>query len=132
MPIITIETWPMEKEKKPELIKKLTEVFTSMGIPAEKIRLRQHNPKEKAFYADDAWDLEIRLNSFGWMECCGIHDRTDYDLKQHSEFSKTKMEASAENGNKFTPHVLEIAFGIDRPVFALLDIYKKQLTTDNA
>ena len=37
MPIITIETWPMEKEKKPELIKKITEVFTSLGIPEQAV-----------------------------------------------------------------------------------------------
>ncbi|MBS3112809.1 glycine--tRNA ligase [Candidatus Woesearchaeota archaeon] len=99
------------------------ELFTSMGIPAEKIRLRQHNPKEKAFYADDAWDLEIRLNSFGWMECCGIHDRTDYDLKQHAKHSGKKLEARDENNVIQVPHVLEIAFGTDRPTYALLDIF---------
>jgi len=39
MPIITIETWPMEKEKKPELIKKITEVFTNMGIPEQAVTI---------------------------------------------------------------------------------------------
>jgi glycyl-tRNA synthetase len=97
--------------------------FISMGIPAEKIRLRQHHPDEKAFYADDAWDVEVNLNAFGWMECCGVHDRTDYDLTQHEKFSKVKLEAVDETGRKFKPHVLEIAFGTDRPVFALLDAF---------
>ncbi|MBS3107873.1 glycine--tRNA ligase [Candidatus Woesearchaeota archaeon] len=101
--------------------------FLSMGIPADRIRLRQHLPEKRAFYADDAWDIEVNLKSYGWMEMCGIHDRTDYDLGQHSKFSKTKMEASTEDGKKFTPHVLEIAFGIDRPVFALLDIFYEKL-----
>ena len=97
--------------------------FRGMGIPAENLRLRQHNPDEKAFYAEDAWDIEVKLRSFGWTECCGIHDRTDYDLTQHSKFSKVNLTATREDGSKVTPHVLEIAFGIDRPVLALLDIF---------
>ncbi|MDD5177948.1 MAG: glycine--tRNA ligase [Candidatus Nanoarchaeia archaeon] len=97
--------------------------YISMGIPSEKIRLRQHHPDEKAFYADDAWDVEINLNSFGWTEVCGVHDRTDYDLKQHSKHSKTELIARREDNSTFVPHVLEIAFGTDRPVFSLLDIF---------
>lgn len=96
--------------------------FESMGIPKENIRLRQHQPDEKAFYAEDAWDIEIKLNSFGWTECCGVHDRTDYDLTQHEKFSGIKLEAN-ENSKKIKPHILEIAFGTDRPVFALLDTF---------
>src|SRR3990167_10137034 len=97
--------------------------FLSMGIPAEQIRIRQHLNNERAFYADDAWDIEVKLNSFGWTECCGVHDRTDYDLKKHASFSKQKLEASRDNGEKFVPHILEIAFGTDRPVFALMDLF---------
>ncbi|MDP2908885.1 MAG: glycine--tRNA ligase [Nanoarchaeota archaeon] len=97
--------------------------FINMGIPPGSIRLRQHNPDEKAFYAEDAWDIEVKLRSFGWTECCGVHDRTDYDLTQHSKFSKVNLSATREDGSKVTPHVLEIAFGIDRPVLALLDIF---------
>ncbi len=97
--------------------------FIGMGVPPENIRLRQHHPDEKAFYADDAWDIEVNLRSFGWTECCGIHDRTDYDLTQHSKFSKQNLEGIREDGKRFTPHVLEIAFGIDRPTLAILDIF---------
>ncbi|MFA5142139.1 MAG: glycine--tRNA ligase [Candidatus Woesearchaeota archaeon] len=99
------------------------ELFRNMGIPADKIRLRQHDPAEKAFYADDAWDVEVQLNTFGWFECCGVHDRTDYDLKQHEKFSKEKLQARDLNNNVLTPHILEIAFGTDRPTYALLDIF---------
>jgi len=100
------------------------QVFREIGIPEDKMRLRQHAPDEKAFYADDAWDLEIDLRSFGWTECCGIHDRTDYDLKQHAAASKKTLEALDEaSGRKFVPHILEIAFGSDRPTFALLDLF---------
>src|SRR4030043_1064764 len=99
-------------------------LFINMGIPEDKIRMRQHFPDEKAFYADDAWDVEINTRSFGWIEVCGVHDRTDYDLKQHAKFSGTALEAFDEaTGEKYVPHVLEIAFGTDRPVFVLLDTF---------
>ncbi len=97
--------------------------FLNFGIPKDKIRIRQHFPNEKAFYAQDAWDIEINLNNYGWTEVCGVHDRSDYDLKQHEKFSNTKLEAQRENGEKFTPHVLEIAFGTDRLVYVLIDLF---------
>ena len=97
--------------------------FVNFGIPKERIRLRQHHNDEKAFYADDAWDIEIKLNNFGWTEVCGVHDRTDYDLNQHAKHSGEKLEAVRENGEKFVPHVLEIAFGTDRPTYALIDLF---------
>jgi len=98
-------------------------LFKNLGISDEYIRLRQHCSDEKAFYADDAWDIELKLNSFGWTEVCGVHDRTDYDLTKHEQHSKTSLQARNENNEKKTPHVLEIAFGTDRPTFALLDIF---------
>jgi glycyl-tRNA synthetase len=97
--------------------------FVSFGIPESRIRLRQHHPDEKAFYADDAWDIEVKLNNYGWFELCGVHDRTDYDLKQHSKFSGLTLDAQREDGSRFVPHVLEIAFGSDRPTYALMDIF---------
>ena len=97
--------------------------FLSMGIPKDRIRIRQHLDDERAFYADDAWDIEINLNSFGWTETCGIHDRIDYDLKKHSEFSKQDLVATRDDGSKFIPHILEIAFGTDRPTFTLMDLF---------
>ncbi len=100
------------------------ELFLAMGIPPERIRMRQHANDEKAFYADDAWDVEVKLNSYGWYEVCGIHDRGDYDLTQHAKESKQKLETfSEESKQKEIPHILEIAFGTDRPTFALLDIF---------
>jgi len=99
------------------------QLYIGFGIPEERIRLRQHHPDEKAFYADDAWDIEVNLNSYGWTEMCGVHDRTDYDLTQHAKFSGKKLEAARENGEKFVPHVLEIAFGTDRPTYALIDLF---------
>ncbi len=105
-------------------------VFLAMGIPANKMRLRQHNPKELAFYAEDAWDLEIELETFGWTEVCGIHDRKDYDLSVHEKASGQKLMATKPEGGKERPHVLEIAFGTDRPTFALLDLFYDKKEVD--
>ncbi|MFH1425115.1 MAG: glycine--tRNA ligase [archaeon] len=104
--------------------------FVNFGIPKERIRLRQHHEDEKAFYADDAWDIEIKLNNFNWVEVCGVHDRTDYDLKQHSEHSKISLKSKRENGKEFTPHVLEIAFGTDRPTYTLIDLFYEKKTEE--
>ncbi|RLE39360.1 glycine--tRNA ligase [Candidatus Woesearchaeota archaeon] len=99
------------------------DLFLNIGIPKEKMRFRQHQDDEKAFYVEDAWDLEIQLNTFGWTECCGVHDRSNYDLKQHSKFSGKELVARDYKNNKQIPHILEIAFGTDRPTFALLDLF---------
>lgn len=103
--------------------------YLAMGIPANRMRLRQHNEDEMAFYADDAWDLEVNLTTFGWTEMCGIHDRKDYDLSVHEKASGANFNIPNENGEKKIPHILEIAFGVDRPTFALLDIFynKKEI-----
>ena len=92
------------------------QLIKDMGFDEKKIRIRQHNPAELAHYADDAWDIEINTERYGWFELCGVHDRTDYDLKRHSEFSKTKMDVSGEY-----PTILEIAFGLERTTYALLE-----------
>ncbi|MCR4336041.1 MAG: glycine--tRNA ligase [archaeon] len=97
-------------------------IFTDFGIPKERLRLRQHHHDEKAFYSDDTWDLEVQLKSFGWTEVCGISDRTNYDLSQHQKHSNEKLTARTLEGKEEIPHVIEIAFGVDRPFFALLDL----------
>ncbi|MBM3232406.1 glycine--tRNA ligase [Candidatus Pacearchaeota archaeon] len=97
--------------------------FRNFGIPQDRIRIRQHLPAERAFYAADAWDIEIKTNNFGWVEVCGVHDRTDYDLKQHSKESGINLEAVREDGTRFVPHILEIAFGTDRPTYTLIDLF---------
>ncbi|MFX1320877.1 MAG: glycine--tRNA ligase [Promethearchaeota archaeon] len=94
-----------------------------LGIPEQLIRFRQHSINERAHYADDAWDLEIETKQFGWVEICGVHDRTDYDLRRHSEFSKQNFEVSMGSDPKIKeiPQILEIAFGIDRIIYTLLE-----------
>ncbi len=95
-------------------------IFSGMGFSKENMRLRQHLPTERAHYAKDAWDVEINTRSFGWVECCGIHDRGNYDLTRHQEFSKENLGVKV-NKEFVIPNVLEIAFGVERPLFCLLD-----------
>lgn len=95
-------------------------IFLQMGFSNEKMRLRQHLPAERAHYAADAWDVEVHTESFGWVECCGIHDRGTYDLSRHQEFSKESLSVKVDK-ELVIPNVLEIAFGIERPLFCLID-----------
>ena len=98
-------------------------LISKLGFPEETIRFRQHSPNEMAHYADDAWDLEINTKQYGWVEICGIHDRTDYDLKRHGSFSNQNFEIpmSKDTNLKEIPQILEIAFGPDRIVYTLLE-----------
>ncbi|UCE11048.1 MAG: glycine--tRNA ligase [Candidatus Thorarchaeota archaeon] len=95
-------------------------IFREMGFSDEVMRLRQHLPTERAHYAADAWDVEIYTKSFGWVECCGIHDRGNYDLSRHQEFSKENLSVKVDK-KPVVPNVLEIAFGVERPLFCLID-----------
>jgi glycyl-tRNA synthetase len=95
-------------------------IFRNMGFSEDRMRLRQHLQTERAHYAQDAWDIEVRTDSFGWVECCGVHDRGNYDLTRHQEFSKEKLHVKV-NKQPVVPTVLEIAFGIERPLFCLID-----------
>ena len=60
--------------------------YVDLGIRPENLRLRRHGPDELAHYAKDCYDIEYRF-PWGWAELEGIADRTDFDLKQHAEFS---------------------------------------------
>ncbi len=95
-------------------------IFKGMGFRDENMRLRQHLPTERAHYAADAWDVEINTGSYGWTECCGVHDRGNYDLSRHQEFSKEKLSVKVDK-QPVVPEVLEIAFGVERPLFCIID-----------
>ena len=89
-------------------------LFLELGIPPEKLRLRQHAESERAFYALDAWDLEINLSELGWTEIAGIHDRGTYDLR-NEKFKKNR------------PHIIEVAIGVDRLLYSIIDtLYDKK------
>ena len=96
------------------------------GLRPEKLRWHPHGPDELAHYADDAMDIEYEF-PHGWGEMEGIHSRTDFDLKQHQEFSGKKLEyVDQEDGNKkYIPYVVETSVGCDRSLLAILcDAYR--------
>lgn len=94
--------------------------FEGLGIPRTAIRCRQQLKDERAHYSSETWDVEIESEDFGWIEVCAVADRTDYDLNSHAALSKEKMQVNIE-GEKFVPHVLEASFGIDRPIWCVLE-----------
>lgn len=67
-----------------------------LGIPENVIRFRQHMKTEMAHYAIDCWDVEIHTDRYGWVEVIGIADRTDFDLKSHSQHSKEDLSVFME------------------------------------
>ncbi len=99
---------------------KSLKLFEDMGINPDALRLRQHKDEERAFYSTDTWDIEYISEVFGNIEIVGISDRTDYDLKAHMGLSKQDMNVNF-NGRKFVPHVIEIAYGIDRPFYCVIE-----------
>lgn len=100
----------------------------SLGIKKENMRLRDHDPEELSHYSNATTDIEY-LFPFGWGELWGIADRTDFDLKQHSEFSGEKMEyTNPESGEKYIPYCIEPSLGADRVALAfLVDAYDEEV-----
>jgi len=101
-----------------------------LKISSNKFRFRELGPKERAFYNKIHFDFEIDLETLGgFKEVGGVHYRTDHDLGGHQLGSGEKLEVTIEeNGKikKFIPHVLELSFGVDRNVWALLDVFYKE------
>jgi len=93
--------------------------YTKMGIKPENLRFRQHD--NLVFYASDAWDIEYKFPSYGFDELEGVHDRTDYDLTQHSKFSGTDLSyRDPVSGEKYIPWILETSVGVGRMFLAFL------------
>lgn len=95
-----------------------------LGIDESRLRWRRHEDSERSFYSQETYDLEY-LYPFGWKELWGIAYRTDYDLKQHMEFSGKSLEfTDPVTQEKFIPHVIEPAVGINRLfLMVLCDAY---------
>jgi glycyl-tRNA synthetase len=99
----------------------------SLGIREDKLRFHPHGPDELAHYAKTAEDIEYEF-PFGWKEFEGVHNRTDFDLSRHQEFSGKRMEYIDPQENKrFIPYVVETAVGVDRTVLvSLVDAYREE------
>jgi len=97
--------------------------YLKLGIDEKKLRFKKH--ENLVFYASDAWDIEYEFPN-GFDEIEGIHDRTDYDLTQHSTFSKVDLDYTDEDGKKFTPWIIETSMGVGRVFLAVLaDAYRE-------
>ena len=101
--------------------------YVDLGIRPERLRMREHDAKELAHYATATADVEYEY-PFGWGELEGIACRTDFDLKRHSEASGTNLlYFDPQTKQKYTPHVVEPAGGINRMALTfLIDAYEEQ------
>ncbi len=96
------------------------EFLYALGIDRENIRLRDHAPEQLSHYSNATTDIEYNF-PFGMGELWGIADRTDYDLKQHEEFSGKDMRyIDPVTNEKYHPYCIEPSVGAGRLLLALL------------
>ncbi len=104
----------------------------SLGMPVEKYRFHDH--VKLAHYADAACDIEFEF-PIGFKELEGIHSRTDFDLKQHQEYSKKKQQyfdndidpTTGKPFGNYIPYVIETSIGLDRMFLAVMSqAYEEQ------
>jgi len=103
----------------------------SLGIPAESYRFHDH--EKLAHYANAASDIEFNF-PFGFKELEGIHSRTDYDLKQHEQYSGKKLRYyDPETNDSYIPYVIETSIGVDRMFLAVLsNAYDEEVLEDGS
>ena len=101
--------------------------YVDNGIRAGNLRLRPHGSDELAHYAKACVDVEYEF-PFGWSELEGIANRSDFDLKQHMEYSGKDMTYFDEaTRSRYVPYVIEPSAGVDRPLLAfLVDAYDEE------
>jgi glycyl-tRNA synthetase len=112
---------PQEAEKWYEHWRKARyDWFVGLGLKPERLRLRDHAPDELAHYSKACADIEF-LFPFGWKELEGVANRTDFDLKRHSEASgKDLSYFDDQTRERYIPWVIEPAVGVDRACLAFL------------
>ncbi len=106
---------------------KRMEWYKSLGMKAEKLRFHDHPEDKLAHYAKDATDVEYEF-PFGWGEIEGIHNRTDFDLGRHQQYSgKSQQYFDDESKEKFVPYIIETSAGASRSFMAfLVDAYDEE------
>jgi len=100
--------------------------YLSLGMKKENLRLRDHDDDERAHYAKAATDIEYNA-PWGWSEFMGIHNRGDWDLSRHEEYSGMNMKyKDPQTDEEYTPWDIETSAGVDRSLlFLLLDSYSE-------
>ena len=103
----------------------------SLGMKKESLRFRDHSKEELSFYSAATTDIEF-LYPFGWGELWGIADRTDYDLKKHTEHSGVDLSyLDPDTNEKYVPYTVEPALGADRVALSFLcDAYDEETVKD--
>ncbi len=103
------------------------EWFAQLGLTKEKLRWYQHESDSLAHYAKDAYDIEYEF-PFGWGEIEGIHNRTDYDLSRHEEYSGKGLKFfDDQTKEKYIPFIIETSAGASRSLMAfLVDAYQEE------
>ena len=101
--------------------------YTDLGVNKDRLRVRPHDADELSHYSKATYDIEY-LFPWGWGEIQGIANRTDFDLKAHSERSGHSLTYFDQAENKrFTPYVVEPAAGVDRAVMTfMVDAYTEE------
>jgi glycyl-tRNA synthetase len=102
--------------------------YLELGLSEDHLRLRPHDPDELSHYSTGTSDIEY-LFPTGWQELEGIANRGDYDLRQHAQYSGEKLEYFDQaTGERYVPHVVEPAAGVDRCMLAfLVDAYDEDV-----
>ena len=96
------------------------EWLLSIGLQADKVRLRDHALEELSHYSNATTDIEF-LFPFGWGELWGIADRTDFDLKAHIAHSGEDLSIlDPDTNERYVPYVIEPSLGVERLALALL------------
>ena len=105
--------------------------YESIGMNMEHIHWHQHGPDELAHYAKAAWDIYYDF-PFGSKELEGVHNRTDFDLQRHAEFSGKDLSYFDDATKKrYVPFVVETSVGADRLTLALLsDAYSEDIVDE--
>ena len=105
--------------------------FTNLGMNPEKLRYHDHPSNKLAHYAKEATDIEYQF-PFGWGEIEGIHNRTNFDLTRHEQFSGKGMKYfDEETKEKYTPFIIETSAGASRSFMAfLVDAYSEEAVND--
>ena len=100
------------------------------GIRPENLRVRPHDADQLSHYSKATSDIEYRF-PWGWGELEGIANRTDFDLRRHSEFSQQHLASfDEETGQHVTPYVIEPSAGADRAALTfLMDAYREEEVT---
>jgi len=101
--------------------------YKSLGMNGEKLRFHDHAENKLAHYAKEATDIEY-LFPFGWGEMEGIHNRTNFDLSKHEEYSGKSLKFFDEEAKeKYLPFIIESSAGASRSFMAfLLDAYYEE------